>query len=66
MCKVRYAKGPLHCTMVRTCPITMKKPSYNNSSPREEGQFARVVTMNNNFMTRSGRKVGAPKKLIYD
>ena len=52
--------------MQKDCPITMRRPSYNNSSPRKEGQFSRVVTMNNNFMTRSGRKVGAPKKLIYD
>ena len=35
-------------------------------APGEEGQFARVVTMNNNLMTRSGRKVRAPKKFIYD
>ena len=54
MCKVRYAKGPLHCTNIII-------PALG-----EEGQFARVVTMNNNFMTRSGRKVGAPKKFIYD
>ena len=32
----------------------------------EEEVFAGVVTMNENFVTRSGRKVGAPKKFMYD
>ena len=46
--------------------VTIKNPHIIVPALGEEGQFARVVTMNNNFMTRSGRKVGAPKKLIYD
>ena len=59
----------------RTTPLSKGKSlSYNNEKKPhiiipalgEEGQFARVVTVNNNFITRSGRKVGTPKKFIYD
>ena len=48
------------------CYNNEKKPNIIIPAPGEEGQFARVVTMNNNFMTRSGRKVGAPKKFIFE
>ena len=31
-----------------------------------DGQYPRFGTMNNNFVTRSGRKVAAPNKFMHD
>jgi hypothetical protein len=54
-------------TYKRTTPLSEgKNISYNDEKPGEEGQLARVVTMKNNFVTRSGIKVSAPKKFIHD